>query len=379
MFKLLKKYIAVTLSGVYMLTSLSGCGTAGTSESYSVEEASGTEVMTVGEETVTLDEVYLYVIQCVYTYSLDQETAEESESTYKSTILEQIQDAKAKYQVALTADIEITEETEEQINTTVDNYYAMFGEELFENYGISRDAIYQLFLEQRYITKLQDKSTTELYEDYLAEAQENYGDSTFIEAYYVFFPKTTTDDDGNTVDLSAAEIAEAKQNAETTRNRALAGESLEDIGAEFDEDSGVIADTQRTMIGLYEEALNELLSTMENGEIAEVYEDDAGYMVLQMINNNDTDYREYFLESYAQEQAEQAYSSMEDVWVSAMDISDDDIIGDTWENLSIVGIAKYMDEHNLTLETMGSDDDDEDDGTTQEADSTTEEETTEAE
>ncbi len=110
MHRILKKYIAVFMSAVCLTGALAGCGQSGLKQKYTVDEASKTEVMKVGEETVTLDEVFLYVIQCAYVYNLDKKTAEESESTYKSTILQQIQSAKAKYQVAQTADIELTDE-----------------------------------------------------------------------------------------------------------------------------------------------------------------------------------------------------------------------------------------------------------------------------
>lgn len=354
MYKLLRKYLAMALACICMAGSLTGCTSGGLAKTYTVEEASKTEVVKVGNETVTLDEVFLYVIQCAYTYGLDKETAKESESTYKSTILEQIQDAKAKYQVALTADIEITDEIKDEINEAVDRYYEVFGQELFDGCGISRDAVYQLFLEQRYISKLREKTLNDLYEDYLKEAQDTYGDKTFIDAYYVMFPKTKIDADGNSVALSAEEIAAAKQNAERTRERALAGESIEDIGKEYGEDSGVLADTQRTFIGIYEEALNTMLSELKNGEISEIYEDDAGYMVMQMLNNNDTEYRDYFLNTYAQQKAEEAYVAMEKVWVAAMNISDDDIIGDTWEKLTIVDIADYINKKGLKLDGQGT-------------------------
>lgn len=341
MYKLLRKYLAVALAGICVAGAFTGCASGGLSKTYTVEEASKTEVVKVGNETVTLDEVFLYVIQCAYTYDLDEKTAKESESTYKSTILEQIQDAKAKYQVALTADIEITDEIKAEINEAVDRYYETFGQELFEGCGISRDAIYQLFLEQRYISKLQEKTLNDLYEDYSKEAEDTYGDKTFIEVDYVMFPKTKTDADGQSVALSAEELAAAKQNAERARERALAGERIEDIGKEYGADSGVLADTQRTFIGIYEEALNTMLSQMKNGEISEIYEDDAGYMVMQMENDNDTEYRDYFIQTYAQKKAEESYAAMEKVWVSAMNISDDNIIGDTWEKLTIVDIADY--------------------------------------
>lgn len=355
MHRILKKYIAAFMSVVCLTGALAGCGQSGLKQKYTVEEASKTEVMKVGEETVTLDEVFLYVIQCAYVYNLDKNTAEESESTYKSTILQQIQSAKAKYQVAQTADIELTDEEKEEINTTVDGYIEAFGQEFLESYGISREAVYQLFLEQEYITKLQEKSMKDLSEDYLKEAKEDYGDKTFIEAYYVFFPKQKTDDDGNAVDLPAEDIAKAKQNAQDVRERALAGESLEDIGKDYGEDSGVLAETQRTFIGIYEEALNKMLSGMKNGDISEVYEDAAGYMVLEMKNNNDTDYRDYFIQAYAQQKAQEAYSSMESVWVKAMNVSDDDIIGDTWEQLSIVEIVDYIHKNGLGYQASTED------------------------
>lgn len=346
--KSIKRLVSCLLAGACVATVLTGCSGSGEiKDQYTVEEASSIEVMKVGDETVTLDEVYLYVIQCMYTFNLDSETAKESEATYKSTILEQIQDGKAKYQVALTADLEMTEEDEALIDETVDKYYETFGQEIFDAYGISREAIRQLFVEQKYITKLQDKAMNDLVADYLTEGQEEYGDKTFVDVDYVLFSKSKLDADGNSVDMTESEIAATRAEAAELQSRAAAGEDLKTLAEEYGiEDS---YDTQKTFIGAYTGDLNDMLSSMKDGEISEVYEDDGSFMIMQMVNSNDTEYRDYFVESYASQKAEETYTSMEQVWLAAMNISDDDIIGDTWEKLSIVDIAEYLYDNNIGI------------------------------
>ena len=94
------------------------------------------------------------------------------------------------------------------------------------------------------------------------------------------------------------------------------------------------------------------------------------YMVMRMNNNNDTDYRDFFIETYASQMAENAYSTMEQTWLKAMNPSDDDFIGDTWNKMDFTGLVKYMDAHDILSDTTQD--------TTQDAAKTTEDTTQDA-
>ena len=343
--KPVKKILSVALAGSLLMSVFTGCSGGSQNVSYTVEQASTKEVMKVGEETVTLDEVYLFIIQCAYTFGMDKKSAEESEPTYRSMILEQLQSSKTKYQVALTADIEITEEDEKNIEEYVDRYYKTFGEEVFDKYGISRDAIRQLFLETKYIEKLENKAKEDLAKDYKEEAEKEYGDKTFVSVDYALFPVMKTDAEGNNVEMSASEKEAVKAKAEEFRQKVASGADLKTLASEYGVEG--TTDTQRTFIGANQEALDNVLKGMSNGDVPEVYEDSSGYMVMYMVNNNDTEYRNYFLESYASQKTDERYEVMQNAWLSAMNISDDDIIGDTWEKISIVEVAEYMEKNKI--------------------------------
>lgn len=343
--KSIKKILATVLVGSLAVSVFTGCSGSGQQVSYTVDQASSTEVMKVGNETVTLDEVYLFIIQCAYTFGMDKENTEESESAYRAMILEQIQSSKTKYQVALTADLEITEEDEKSIEENVESYYDTFGNEVLDKYGISRDAVKQLFLETKYIEKLENKAKEDLKKDYLEEAQTEYGNKTFVAVDYALFPVTKEDAEGNEVEMSDTEKAAVKEKAEEFRQRVAAGEDLKTLAAEYGvEDT---TDTQRTFIGANSEALDSIIKTLKNGDVPDLYEDSTGYMVMYMANDNDTEYRDYFLQSYAAQKTEDRYDVMQEAWLSAMNISEDDIIGDTWENISIVEVADYMDKNKI--------------------------------
>ncbi len=339
------KLLALLATSVCLMGSLVGCGTL--KQKYTVDEAKALEVIKIGEETVTADELYLYAIQCCYTYGLDEKTAKESLSTYKSAMLEQLQAAKAKYQVALTAELEITEDEQKEIDETVDRFYETYSEELFNAYGVSKESVRDLFVEQRYITKLQDKAMTDLVADFMKEAHKEFDDKRFVSLYYVTFPITGTDADGKEVAFTEAQKAEQKKKAEEFQKKVLAGGDIEKLAAELGDQ--VVADTQRTFVGIYKEELNTILETLDNGDVSEVYADESGYMVMQMQNKNDTEYKDFFIEAYANQEAQNAYKQMEQVWVDSMPIKEENYIGDTWEKFTLVDIARYMDKHGMSL------------------------------
>ncbi len=349
-----KQIVAAVCAGILMTAGFTGCsgtqdGSGGAGDTKISAEAGKTEVLKVGNEKVTQAEAYIYMIQCAYTYAVDQATFKDSEEDYRSQILQQIRSSKSKYQVAQQTGIEITDEDQKEIDANVDKYYKSFTEDLLDHFGITRDDVEKLFTEEKYTEKLNEKANSDLTENYTKEGKEKFGDKTFIDVDYTIFPYVEVDSEGKETKYSDDKIAEQKQKAEEFRQKILEGSDFDTLAKEYGvEDT---TDKERTYIGATGDKMDAVLSKLQNGEIAELYDDGSRYMVMRMNNNNDTDYRDFFIETYASQMAENAYSTMEQTWLQAMNVSDDDFIGDTWDKMDFAGLVKYMDEHNILSDT----------------------------
>ncbi len=316
-----KKAILSMAMAVLLLFSLVGCGET----SVSVEDGKNTVVMTFGDYDVTLSEYNLYAIQYLTMQALDPSSITESQlETMRSDIESEIKLEIVEYLLAQTTEgVEVAEEDIEAIQTNTDKYIEQYGEDFFQQYGIDRAAVEQLFTEQAYISALVDKAKADMAYDAYDENVEKFEGITFHSVYYALFPSIEYDEDGNIVTdssgnsvlLSDEQLKEQKSKAEELQKRAKAGESLEDLIEEY----GIAAYSgeERNYSGAYTEELNKVVEGMKKGDISEVVETDAGYMVVRMDNPDDADYKDYALKSAAMQYANDTITTLQQNWVTA--------------------------------------------------------------
>lgn len=342
MYKRLLSWILILVIGCICV----GCG----GNQISAENASETEVVKIGNETITLDYIYLYAIQYIYTYKTDEGTISADMSNYKNQILEQLRSDEVQYQKAKEEGIELTEEEEKEMEQVVERYYSTFPEELLGSFGITKEVVTELFMKQRYLTKLSDETTKELENQYQEEAQETLGDKDFYELYYLLFPtieygedgQPVTDDSGKYVEYSEEDKEKQKELAEEAKKKLEEGEEPEKVAGDY----GIsdYSDTNRAFKGLYNTGLEDLIADLESGDISEVYEDEMGYMVVKMINSKDEDYKQYYIETYAVQKASEELENAKATWLNEAGLRNEDIIGDVWSGVDISVVAKKMKE-----------------------------------
>ena len=95
---MLKRVVSVVLMVSLLLTCVACQGQESSTKDsksssdvkVSAEDAKNTEVVKIGDEKITLDYMYLYVIQFIYTYSATEDTISNNMDGYKSQILSQL-------------------------------------------------------------------------------------------------------------------------------------------------------------------------------------------------------------------------------------------------------------------------------------------------
>ncbi len=358
-----KKLVSAALALTLVLTCVA-CGDtknsngsnkkSDSSVEVSAEDTKNTEVLKIGDEKITLDYVYLYVIQFIYTYNATEDTISNNMDSYKNQIISQLRTDEIKYIYAKNNGIELTDDEKTEMDDVVDRYFKTFPKEFLEKYGISRDTVESLFYKQRYISKLNDETQKNLEEKYQKEAAEELKDKTFFDLYYMLFPTVeykdgspVTDSDGKYTQLSDEKKQKQAKDAAEAKKRLEAGEDIQDLEKEYGIED--CSEELRSYFGAYSEDLNNLIKDLQNGDVSETYESDLGYMVVKMVNNNDEDYKQYYIETAAGQKASSQMTVEENNWLASVEVDEEkDMIGDTWSNLDISKVAAVMDKEGIS-------------------------------
>lgn len=321
-----KKAIWSVFMAVVLMFGCMGCS----SGTISAEEGKNTVVMTLNDYDVTLSEYNLFLIQYLSMQAMDADKiTDELITTTKSNVASEIKLEIVEYLLAQeTEGVELSDEETANIETNTDNYMNQYGEDFLAEYGIDRDAVKQLFTEQAYIQAIINKAKEDMAQDAYEENVEKFDGINFHTMHYALFPSIEYDESGNpvvddngaNVDLSQEELKKQKEKAEELQKRAKDGEKLEDLIEEY----GITASSgeERNYEGAYTDELNKVVENMKEGDISEVVETDAGYMVVRMDNTNDTDYKEYALRSAAMQYASNTITTLQQNWVSASGCAD---------------------------------------------------------
>lgn len=323
-----KSRLRVFLAGLLVTTMLLSCMGCSDTSSYtvSVEDGKNTIVMSLGDEyDVTLSEFHLYLIQYLSMQQIDpsQLTAEQS-ATVVETVISQMKLELVEYLLAMkTEGVVVSQEDLDEVETITSNYMEGYGESFLATYGIDRSCVEQLFTEQVYISALTEKAKEDMAKDYMEQYSKEYEDKTFHSVYYALFPSIEYDDEGNAktdedgeyISLSEKDLEKQHDKAIELQERAAKGEPLEDLIEEY----GISASSgsQRNYNGAYDDTLNKVIEGMKKGDVSEVVETEAGYMIVRMDNPNDEDYKKYVIEYAATDTANNMITQMQQTWLEA--------------------------------------------------------------
>ncbi len=349
-----RKYIVLGIVSLILMISCFGC--SGSSKGkVSVEEAKKTIVMELEDYDVTLSEYNLFLIQYITMQNLNpDDITEERLETIKSDVANEIKLEIVEYLLAQKMeDLELDEEATAGIDKNTSKYIEQYGAEFLADYGIDEAAVKQLFTEQAYIKALTDKAKEDMANDNYEENAEKMKDVKFHTVYYALFPSVEYDDEGNPVTddkgenvlLSDEQMKEQKKKAEELQKRAASGEKLEDLIKEYGIDK--YSGEERNYEGAYTDQLNKVIEKMEKGDISDVVETDAGYMVVRMDNPNDTDYKEYALRYAGVQYANKTITTLQQNWLSASGCANVEPDEEALKKVDITSMTKQLKENGI--------------------------------
>lgn len=355
MMRLGKRAAAVTAAGVLAAVSVTGC--SGSIDTDAV-------VATVGDEEITLGVANFYarLTQGEYeTYyaSMMGMTAEDMwaqeydedttfEEQIKDSVMESLEDMYVLSQHAADYDIALTEEEESAMSDAAEQFEA-------DNTDAAKEAVsgYKKDIEKVLeLVTIQNKMDSAMKEGVDEEVSDEEAAQKSMQ--YVLFSYTTTDDSGNSTELTDEEKEELKTTAQSLADRTAAGEEFatvaEELGAEaqtatFDSES---TSPNEDLIAAADALQNE-------GDVTELVETDSGIYVAELTSLLDREATDAEKESIVEQRRQDQYDSLLEEWKDAIEIEVNDRV---WNKVDFIdqGVTVVTPEEETdTTEDSGTD------------------------
>ena len=351
-----KKAAVLTAAGVFAAMSVTGC--SGSIDTEAV-------VATVGDEDITLGVANFYarMMQGQYeTYyaGMMGTTAEEMwaqdagddktyEESMKDSILESLENMYIISQHA--ADYEVALSEDEQ--KAIEDAAAKFSEDNTED---AKEIVsgYQKHIEKLLeLSTIQNKMDSKMREGVDEEVSDEEAAQKSMD--YVYFSYTSTDDSGNSTELTDEEKETLKTSAQSLADRVKGGEDMaavaEELGVEvqtetFDSESAAPS----------EELVAAADALAAEGDVTDVVETDSGLYVAKLTSLLDREATDQEKTNIIEQRKQEQYDSLLEEWRDAADIEVNEKV---WKKVDFDEIGVTI----ITSEEETSDDGTADDGT----------------
>lgn len=319
-----KKAVLLTAAGALAAMAVTGC-----SGSINTDAV----VATVGEDDITLGVANFYARMTQGQYETyyagmmgttgeamwTQEAGEGQnyEESVKDSLMENLENMYLISQHAADYEVSLTKEEEDAISEAA----AQFDE---DNTDEAKEIVsgYRKDIEEFLrLATIQTKMDSKMREG----VDENVSDEEAAQKAmkYVFFSYTTTDDSGNSTELTDDEKADLKTNAQTLADRVNAGEDISTVAEELGQTAyDLTFDSESTSPNEDLIAAADALKT--EGAVTDVIETDDGLYVGQLTGLLDRDATDQKKESIIEERRQDQYDSLLEQWKDDTDIEVDE-------------------------------------------------------
>ena len=341
-----KRFAAAALTAVLAVGMMTGCGNSGGKGE--VTQNGNKTLFTYDGEEVSLKEAWIYAkmtaAQCEASYSsyfgdnfwtMDMGTDDAGNAmTFEDYTKEQVI-ARIKQIIVLNnhaeeAGASLSDDEKEQCA----EYAAAFAEdasgaEILAECGASEDDMTEIYEENALAAKVQEY----MVKDTDTNVSDDEARETTISR--IVFATTTTDDEGQTVDMSEEEKANVLATAQAALAKVQAGTDIADVA----EEQEYTNTTETFAAGESEEGeeFEKLLATMKDGDITqEVQECDNGYVIARLDAYTDADATESNRQTIIAEREQTKFTEVYDGWTADLEAEwnyDEDVDQELWAEL----------------------------------------------
>lgn len=352
-----KKAAVLTAAGVLAATAVTGC-----SGSINTDAV----VATVGDDEITLGVANFYARMTQGQYETyyasmmgttgdamwTQEAGEDQtyEESVKDGLLENLENMYLISQHAADYEVSLTEEEEDAIAEAAAQFDEDNTDEAKETVSGYRKDIEE-FLR---LATIQTKMDSKMREGVDEEVSDEEAAQKAMQ--YVFFSYTTTDDSGNTTELTDEEKESLKTDAQSLVDRVNAGEDISTVAEELGQTAyDLTFDSESTSPN--EDLIAAVDAFETEGQVTDVIEADDGLYVGRLTSLLDRDATDQKKETIIEERRQEQYDSLLEEWRNDTDIQVDEKVWDKvdFEDTGVTIITSETEEETATDEDSTED------------------------
>ena len=355
MMRLGKRAAVVTAAGVLAAVSVTGC--SGSIDTDAV-------VATVGDEEITLGVANFYArltqgdYETYYTSMMGmaaedmwaQEFDEDTtfEEQIKDSIMESLEDMYVLSQHAADYDIALTEEEKSAISDAAEQFEA-------DNTDAAKEAVsgYKKDIEKVLeLATIQNKMDSAMKEGVDEEVSDEEAAQKSMQ--YVLFSYTSTDDSGNSTELTDEEKEELKTTAQSLADRSAAGEDFAAVASELGAEAQTATfDSESTSPS--EDLITAADALQNEGDVTGLVETDSGIYVAELTSLLDREATDAEKETIVEQRRQDQYDSLLEEWKDAVEIEVNDRVWDKVDFIDQGVTVVTPEEEDGTAEDSGTD------------------------
>lgn len=301
---IVKKAVVLSITALLCMGGLTGC--QGETKIVFTTGMSGNQIFKIGSDACTKPEIMIYLITFYNQYA--QTFGEEMwnydfggvslEDHVKEEVLSKMTQIKIMNLMAEERKISLTPEEELKIEKAADVYYDGLGEPLQEKEKITMEVVENVYREYAVANKVYATIT----ESADMEISDDEARTVTVQAAY--FKNWKLKNNEKTV-MSEAETVEVFRRAEEFLERVKSGEDFEVLAAEYSDDKRIVKSFSR---GEAEPDFEEILFSLNEGEVSNVIETEEGYYVVKCISTMDYEATQANKKALAEQRQKQAFS-----------------------------------------------------------------------
>ena len=355
MMRLGKRAAVVTAAGVLATVSVTGC--SGSIDTDAV-------VATVGDEEITLGVANFYArltqgdyetyyasmmgmaAEDMWAQEFDEDTTFEEQ--IKDSIMESLEDMYVLSQHAADYDIALTEEEKSAISDAAEQFEA-------DNTDAAKEAVsgYKKDIEKVLeLATIQNKMDSAMKEGVDEEVSDEEAAQKSMQ--YVLFSYTSTDDSGNSTELTDEEKEELKTTAQSLADRSAAGEDFAAVASELGAEAQTATfDSESTSPS--EDLIAAADALQNEGDVTGLVETDSGIYVAELTSLLDREATDAEKETIVEQRRQDQYDSLLEEWKDAVEIEVNDRVWDKVDFIDQGVTVVTPEEEDGTAEDSGTD------------------------
>lgn len=326
-----KRVIVLCLTAMMSMSTLTGC--KNDTKIVFTTGLSGNQLFKIGSTVCTMPEAMVYLTTFynqyadiygpeMWNYDFGGVSLEEH---VKDVVLSKLAQIKIMNLMAEERDIELTKEEEETVLKAAESYFGGLESDLKETEGITEDVVETVYREYAIANKVYATITES------ADMEISDDEARAVTVQTIYFKNWKTKNNEKTA-LSESETVNVLKKAREALQKINGDEDFETVAAQYSEDKQIVRSFAR---GSVEAHFEELLFSMDEGDISNIIETEDGYYIVKCIRTMDYEATQEnklvlaekrkkaaFLEAYT-EIAENTHSQFKDKHWNALTLNEE--------------------------------------------------------